>query len=72
MHKLKLILIILTILSMISLSLSETHAECNARCYRENTQCCEERPNECGSTCYEAARKCYRGCNTLTFLYSDD
>ena len=69
---LKLVIFVITFLSLISLTLEETHAECNARCYRENSQCCSDYPNECGKRCFEEARKCYRDCNNLAFLTSDE
>jgi hypothetical protein len=68
---LKLALFIMTLLSVISLSLTETHAECNARCYRENSQCCMEHPDVCGTKCFDEARKCYRECNNLIYLSAE-
>jgi hypothetical protein len=67
--KIKLALFLYTLLSIISLILAETHAECNARCYRENVACCDENPGKCGQICFDSARICYRACNNyLEFL----
>ena len=65
----KMVLILLTILCIFSTSLNETPAKCKARCFHENEKCCLDIPKECGTTCYEAARHCYRNCNNLEFLH---
>ena len=67
---LNLVLIVLTFLCILSTVLTETPAKCKARCFHENEKCCLDLPQECGTTCYEAARNCYSSCNHLAFLYS--
>jgi hypothetical protein len=59
------LLIALIILGFIK---NETPAQCKARCYHENNICCEQYKDECGTKCFEEARKCYSGCIHLSFL----
>ena len=69
--KIKFSLILLILFTIAAICLAETHAECNARCYRENVACCDANPDQCGQLCYEAARKCYRACNDISKTYSE-
>ncbi len=69
---LKLVIFMITFLSLISFTLGETHAECNTRCFRENSECCRLHSDECGKRCFDEARKCYRDCNNLIYLTTDE
>ena len=42
-------------------------AKCRAECYLKNAECCNVKPNECGTTCFEEARKCYDNCRATKF-----